>query len=61
MRDLLYIEICAFALVILVLMYFNMRYLQEKFLLRQKLFALCGIDRLADIVGRRLDRAAARQ
>lgn len=29
--------------------------------LRQKLFALCGIDRLADIVGRRLDRAAARQ
>ena len=40
MRDLLYIEICAFALVILVLMYFNMRYLQEKFLLRQKLFAL---------------------
>ena len=29
--------------------------------LRQKLFALCGIDRLADIVGRRLDRVAARQ
>lgn len=29
--------------------------------LRQKLFALCGIDRLADIVSRRLDRVAARQ
>ena len=29
--------------------------------LRQKLFDLCGIDRLADIVSRRLDRAAARQ
>ena len=29
--------------------------------LRQKLFALCGIDRLADIVSGRLDRAAARQ
>lgn len=40
MQNLLYTEICAFALVILVLMYLNMRYLQEKFLLRQKLFAL---------------------
>ena len=29
--------------------------------LRQKLFALCGIDRLAGIVSGRLDRAAARQ
>ena len=29
--------------------------------LRQKLFALCGIDRLADIVSGRLDRAATRQ
>ena len=29
--------------------------------LRQKLFALCGIDRLADIVSGRLDRVAARQ
>lgn len=40
MQNLLYTEICAFALVILVLMYLNMRYLQEKFLLRQRLFAL---------------------
>lgn len=29
--------------------------------LRQKIFALCGIDRLAGIVSRRLDRAAVKQ
>ncbi len=50
MRDLLYIEICAFALVILVLMYFNMRYLQEKFLLRQKLFALMILTLAVNLV-----------
>lgn len=50
MQDLLYIEICAFALVILVLMYINMRYLQEKFLLRQKLFALMLLTLAANLI-----------
>jgi len=50
MQDLLYIEICAFALVILVLMYINMRYLQEKFLLRQKLFALMLLTLAVNLV-----------
>ena len=50
MQNLLYIEICAFALVILVLMYINMRYLQEKFLLRQKLFALMLLTLAVNLV-----------